>query len=62
MGYDIASITPDGRERLIEVKAIRGWERTPFHVTRNELAAAETWRAAWCLLRLWDFSPAPRAF
>jgi hypothetical protein len=37
-GYDIASFAPDGRPRLIEVKTTNGWERTPFHISRNELA------------------------
>ena len=31
-GYDIASFTPDGQERLIEVKTTNGWERTPFYI------------------------------
>ncbi len=31
-GYDIASFTSEGRERLIEVKTTNGWERTPFHI------------------------------
>ncbi|WDZ75058.1 DUF3883 domain-containing protein [Ensifer adhaerens] len=61
-GYDIASFTPDGRVRLIEVKTTNGWERTPFHISRNELEVAESRREAWCLLRLYDFSRHPRAF
>ena len=61
-GYDIASFGPDGRPRLIEVKTTNGWERTPFHITRNELAVADARRSEWCLLRLWDFSRHPRAF
>jgi hypothetical protein len=28
-GYDIASYTPEGQPRLIEVKTTNGWERTP---------------------------------
>src|SRR5690606_644697 len=40
-GYDIASFAPDGQARLIEVKTTNGWERTPFHITRNELAMAD---------------------
>jgi len=36
LGYDIGSFAPDGRPRLIEVKTTNGWERTPFHITRNE--------------------------
>ena len=61
-GYDIASFTPDGQSRLIEVKTTRGWERTPFYITRNELAVAEERRSEWCLFRLWNFSRGPRAF
>ena len=40
-GYDIRSFEPDGSERLIEVKTTNGWDRTPFHISRNELAVAE---------------------
>jgi hypothetical protein len=61
-GYDILSFEPDGRERLIEVKTTNGWERTPFHVTRNELAVADANRDNWHLVRLWNFAREPRAF
>lgn len=61
-GYDIASFMPDGQERLIEVKTTNGWERTPFHISRNELAVAEERRSEWCLFRLWNFSREPKAF
>lgn len=61
-GYDIASFSPDGRPRLIEVKTTNGWERTPFHISRNELAVAEDRRAEWRLFRLWNFSREPKAF
>lgn len=61
-GYDIASFGPDGRTRLIEVKTTNGWERTPFHITRNELAVADERRSEWCLFRLWGFSRDPKAF
>ena len=61
-GYDILSFDPDGSERLIEVKTTKGWERTPFHITRNELAVAETHRDEWRLVRLWNFAREPRAF
>ncbi|MFN3591535.1 DUF3883 domain-containing protein [Thermaurantiacus tibetensis] len=61
-GFDIASFELDGRARLIEVKTTNGWERTPFHISRNELAVADERRAEWCLLRLWNFSRDPRAF
>lgn len=62
VGYDIASFTPDGQRRLIEVKTTNGWERTPFHISRNELAVADERRDEWHLLRLWDFSREPKAF
>lgn len=61
-GYDIGSFTPDGQVRLIEVKTTNGWERTPFHITRNELAVADERRSEWCLFRLWNFSREPSAF
>jgi len=61
-GYDIESFRPDGHPRLIEVKTTNGWERTPFHISRNELAVAEERRAEWCLFRLWNFSREPKAF
>lgn len=56
-GYDIASYAPDGRPRLIAVKTTNGWERTPFHIARNELAVAEERRA-----EMWNFSREPKAF
>ena len=62
LGYDIASFTPDGRARLIEVKTTKGWERTPFRITSNELAVAEERRTEWRLFRLWNFSREPKAF
>ena len=61
-GYDIASFEPDGRERMIEVKTTNGWERTPFHITRNELTVAETHRDDWYLVRVWNFARQPKAF
>lgn len=61
-GYDIESWFPGGQARLIEVKTTNGWERTPFHITRNELIVAENRPAEWCLLRLWNFARQPRAY
>lgn len=61
-GFDILSFLPDGRDRLIEVKTTNGWERTPFYVSRNELAVAEARRENWYLFRLCDFARTPRAF
>lgn len=61
-GYDIASFRHDGRDRLIEVKTTNGWDRTPFHISRNELAVAEERREDWYLFRLYDFARQPQAF
>ena len=61
-GYDIASFEPDGREKLIEVKTTNGWERTPFHISANELAVADARRSEWQLVRVWDFARRPSAF
>jgi Domain of unknown function (DUF3883) len=61
-GYDILSFDTDGNDRLIEVKTTNGWERTPFYITRNELAVAEERRASWRLVRLWNFTRDPRAY
>ena len=61
-GYDILSFTPEGRDRLIEVKTTNGWERTPFHISRNELDVAETRREDWYLFRLYEFARGPKAF
>lgn len=61
-GYDILSFTPDGDDRLIEVKTTKGWDRTPFHITRNELEVADHRREHWRLVRLWNFARKPKAF
>ena len=61
-GYDIASFTPEGRERLIEVKTTNGWERTPFHISRNEIEVAQERRDDWHLFRVYEFARAPKAF
>jgi Domain of unknown function (DUF3883) len=59
-GYDdIVSFTPQGQQRLIEVKTTNGWERTRFHISRNELAVAEGRRSEWSLFRLWNFGRDP---
>lgn len=61
-GYDIASFTPEGRPRLIEVKTTTGWERTPFHISRNELEVSDRHAGDWRLMRVFDFARQPRAF
>ena len=61
-GYDIQSFDPDGNDRLIEVKTTNGWDRTPFHISRNELTVAEERRDHWRLVRVWGFAREPKAF
>ncbi len=61
-GYDIASFDAEGRRRLIEVKTTNGWNRTPFHITANELKVADERRSEWVLFRLWNFARKPQAF
>src|SRR4051812_45320100 len=61
-GYDILSFDTYGSDRLIEVKTTNGWERTPFHITRNEMAVAEKRRGDWRLVLLWNFVGEPKAF
>lgn len=61
-GYDIASFTSDGRERLIEVKTTNGWERTPFYISKNELEVAKERKENWYLFRVYGFAREPKAF
>ena len=61
-GYDILSFTTGGAERWIEVKSTTGWERTPFHMTRNECAVASERPDVFRLFRLYDFAREQRAF
>ena len=61
-GYDIASFEHTGAARLIEVKTTNGWERTPFHISHNELMVAEARADEWNLVRVWNFAREPKAF
>jgi len=61
-GYDISSYAEDGTPRLIEVKTTTGWDRTPFHISRNELRVADARRDHWRLMRVYNFARDPRAF
>jgi Domain of unknown function (DUF3883) len=61
-GYDIASFEPDGRNHVIEVKATNGWDRTPFHISQNDIAGADSRSDDWHLMRVWNFAREPRAF
>lgn len=53
---------PGHQQGCVEVKTTNGWDRTPFHISRNEAAVAEAQRDSWHLFRVWDFARAPKAF
>lgn len=61
-GYDILSFTPDGKEKLLEVKTTVGQRLTPFFLTRNEKLVAEERPDHYRIVRLYDFARAARAF
>ena len=61
-GYDIHSFTPEGRERLIEVKTTNGAALTPFFLSENERAFSEERPDAFRLVRLYAFTERPAAF
>lgn len=61
-GYDIRSFTPDGREKLLEVKTTIGTKLTPFFLTHNEKAVSDERPDAYRIVRLYDIARAPRAF
>jgi hypothetical protein len=61
-GYDILSFTPDGREKLLEVKTTIGQRLTPFFLTRNEKLVAEERPDHYRIVRLYDFARTARAF
>jgi Domain of unknown function (DUF3883) len=61
-GFDIESFDDQGKTMLIEVKTTNGWERTPFHISRDELAVADENRDSWHLYRIWNFVRKPNAF
>jgi hypothetical protein len=62
LGYDVASYFPDGRERLIEVKTTNYGIRTPFFITRGEVAFSERRSDAFSLYRVHGFVRDPRVY
>jgi hypothetical protein len=59
-GYDILSFDRTGAERLLEVKTTCGGERTPFYLTRNELAEERS--SEFRLVRVHQFFNDPKIF
>jgi len=62
LGYDVHSFEANGRDRLIEVKTTRYGKRTPFYVTRNELACSQARVEEYRLYRVFRFREGPRVF
>jgi hypothetical protein len=61
-GFDVLSFNAAGRERLIEVKTTNGAGRTPFFITRNEMAVAAERPEDWHLYRVHLFAQQPKIF
>lgn len=61
-GYDVASFSLFGDERLIEVKTTNGSAHTPFFLTRNEFLVAHERPADWLIYRVHLFAREPRVF
>ena len=61
-GYDILSFEESGAERLIEVKTTKYGNKTPFFVSRNEVATSERNAVRYHLYRLFAFREAPRLY
>lgn len=61
-GFDILSFTPEGGEKLLEVKTTVGERLTPFFLTHNERVVSEERPDAFRIVRLFDFARTPRAF
>lgn len=57
LGFDIRSVTPDGGEKLIEVKTTSDNIFTPFILTDTELARSRQDAHRFCLYRLYDYDP-----
>jgi hypothetical protein len=61
-GYDIASFLVDGTPRHIEVKTTNLGARTPFYVTRWEVAVSAKEAEIYSLYRVFDFRSDPRIY
>ena len=56
LGFDIRSWTPDGQERLIEVKTTRRASHWPMIVSRNEVAVSRDHPDTYVLARVFEFA------
>ena len=55
LGYDIESVNEHGETIYIEVKTTRGSEKTPFHISHNELEKSKEFSDSYYLYRVHDF-------
>ncbi|MNV29217.1 hypothetical protein D3C71_1204350 [compost metagenome] len=62
LGYDIASFTPEGDPVFVEVKTTCGGKTTPFFVSANEVRASSVLDKSYLLMRIYDFSQAPKFY
>ena len=62
LGFDVASFEVDGTPRFIEVKTTAWGKKTPFFITRNELAFSKEYKDAFHLYRLFEFRKQPKMF
>jgi hypothetical protein len=62
LGYDVSSFEPDGFPIQIEVKTTNLGERSPFYVTRNEVAKSADLSESFRLYRVFNFARDPRVF
>ena len=62
LGYDIRSFTPEGAERLIEVKTTVGGIATPFYVTPRELLRSQKQPQMFVLARVYAFHTRRRVY
>lgn len=62
LGYDIESLEPDGRPRLIEVKTTSFGRHTPFFISQNELSLAKSEPENFILARVFEFRREPKLF
>jgi hypothetical protein len=61
-GYDVTSFFPDGRRRFIEVKTTNYGIRTPFYITRGEVAFSKANAELYSLYRVHGFARDPRLY
>jgi len=61
-GFDVSSFQPDGLPIQIEVKTTNLGPRSPFYVTRNEVAKSEELADTYRLYRVFDFARDARVF